>query len=117
MQRVFTFLAAFSVVIALAFGQVTNGEILGTVTDASGAVVSTAQVTINNLDTGMSRETETGEDGKFRVPQLPPGNCSLGDQERLWNCATRPDRSALGTGGRVHIEPASRGISRSSTLR
>jgi len=55
-------------------GQTTTGQILGTVQDATGAVVPNAKVTVRNLDTNISTGTTTSEAGAFRVPLLPAGN-------------------------------------------
>ncbi len=57
-----------------ASGQVTTGEILGTVRDSSGASVANAQVKVRNLNTNDVRERLSAVDGAFRVPQLPVGN-------------------------------------------
>jgi outer membrane receptor protein involved in Fe transport len=53
--------------------QTFRGTILGTVTDSSGAAVSGAKVTIKNIDTGLTREVTTGDDGSYAVPELPIG--------------------------------------------
>ena len=63
----FVFLSALSI-----FAQ-TSGEITGSVTDSSGAVVPAAKVTINNLATSQTRQVETNETGNFTVPFLSPG--------------------------------------------
>ena len=57
-----------------AYGQVTSGEVLGVVRDASSANVPNATVAVKNLDTNATRESSTGSDGRFRVTLLPPGN-------------------------------------------
>jgi hypothetical protein len=54
--------------------QTSTGDILGTVRDASGAVVPGARIAVRNLGTNLSKETVTGDDGLFRVPLLPAGN-------------------------------------------
>ena len=54
--------------------QTFRGTILGTVTDASGAVVSGAQVTVRNANTGLERITLTSADGSYSVPELPIGS-------------------------------------------
>ncbi|WP_426269729.1 TonB-dependent receptor [Dyella kyungheensis] len=51
-----------------ALAQSTAGDISGTATYASGAVV-----VIKGLDSGLSRSVELTPDGKFRVPSLPSG--------------------------------------------
>lgn len=57
----------------IASGADATGEILGTVTDQSGAVVSGARVTITNPAMGAARISETGGAGEYRVPLLSPG--------------------------------------------
>src|SRR5579872_1095302 len=54
-----------------------RGIILGTVTDATGASVSGANVTVKNLDTGLTRVVTTSGDGTYSVPELPIGNYSV----------------------------------------
>ena len=53
-----------------------RGIILGTVTDSTGAAVSGANVTVKNLDTGLTRVVTTSADGTYSVPELPIGNYS-----------------------------------------
>jgi Carboxypeptidase regulatory-like domain len=54
----------------------TKGEIRGTVTDASGAMVPRAQIVISNA-AGFSRKLKSGAKGSFEVPQLAPGFYSV----------------------------------------
>ena len=49
------------------------GAITGTVRDASGAVVSSASVTITNASIGFSRRLETTGAGIFAAPSVTPG--------------------------------------------
>lgn len=53
--------------------QGTTGRISGTVTDPNGAVVAGAQVSATNLDTNLSQQTTTSDDGVFGFQLLPPG--------------------------------------------
>jgi hypothetical protein len=57
--------------------QTFRGTILGTVTDASGAAVAGASVTVKNQDTGILRSTQTTPDGEYRVPELPIGTYTV----------------------------------------
>lgn len=76
MRTTGVFLTCF-VLLALSIplmAQVQTGTIVGTVADPSGAVISKAKITITNKDTRASRVTESGPDGAFSAPSLPPGS-------------------------------------------
>jgi len=55
------------------YGQAVTGSLLGTVTDSSGGAVANAKVTITEMRTGISRNTETNASGNFAFPTLEPG--------------------------------------------
>ena len=55
----------------------TTSAIVGQVSDATGAVVPHADVTIVNKDTGLRRNGKTDEEGYFNFPQLKPGVYSV----------------------------------------
>jgi hypothetical protein len=52
---------------------ITTADIAGTITDASGAVVPNATVTVRNEDTNDTRAAVTSESGQYRFSLLPPG--------------------------------------------
>jgi hypothetical protein len=54
--------------------QVDTGSITGTVTDASGAVVTGAKVTLTNEGTGASLTATTGADGVYKFSPVRVGN-------------------------------------------
>lgn len=54
-----------------------SGEVKGTVTDVSNAVVPGATVTILNKATGVAITTSTNNDGLYDVPSVPPGSYSI----------------------------------------
>src|SRR4051794_10894732 len=60
-----------------ALAQSVSGTILGTVTDASGSVVSGAKVTVMNEGTGFSRNVKADTNGEYTVPQLPTGHYTV----------------------------------------
>ena len=51
----------------------TTSAIIGQVSDASGAAVPRATVTVTNKDTGLRRSASTDDSGRFSFPQLKPG--------------------------------------------
>ena len=60
-----------------AFAQAVTGTVLGTVTDASGAVVANAPITLTEVNTGVSRTTATNTSGNYTFPDVPEGNYSV----------------------------------------
>lgn len=59
------------------FSQTTSTEILGTITDSSGAVVGEAKVTLLREATGEKREILTSHEGSFSFPFIDIGEYSL----------------------------------------
>src|SRR6202049_975462 len=51
----------------------TTSAIVGQVSDASGAAVPSATVTVTNRETGLRRSASTDASGRFNFPQLNPG--------------------------------------------
>ena len=56
-----------------AMAQIQNGQFTGTVTDASGAAVAGAKVTITNSATNLSVTTTTNGTGSYNARELPVG--------------------------------------------
>jgi hypothetical protein len=70
--------AVFVVVVVAAFSisclhAQTFGEVTGRVTDASGAVIPGAALTLTNVNTNAVRNTVTAEAGAYTFPSVPPG--------------------------------------------
>jgi Carboxypeptidase regulatory-like domain/TonB dependent receptor len=70
-------LATLTVLLAVdaprAWGQGNDAEIIGAVTDASGAAIPNAQVTLSNVDTGVTHTTSVQGDGQYRFSPVAPG--------------------------------------------
>ena len=71
----FTLLGAMT--LPLVFSQTDSARITGTVTDASGAVIPSASVTVKNEKTGQERKAITDEHGVYLAQQLQPSTYSL----------------------------------------
>lgn len=57
--------------------QVESGQIAGTVTDQSGAVVANATVTVTNLGTNAQRTVHTSATGSYAITSLAPATYSV----------------------------------------
>src|SRR5580700_2766021 len=55
----------------------TTGDIVGTVTDASGAVVPGAKVTARYADTNESHSVITNSSGQYRFSLMQPGDYTV----------------------------------------
>jgi hypothetical protein len=62
---------------ALAYGQTSFGRISGNVTDAGGAAVPNASVTVTDPSTSFSRTVTTDDSGYYTVTNLPVGTYSV----------------------------------------
>src|SRR5580704_1005953 len=69
-------LAAFSIIPLWSQGETTSA-IAGSVTDATGAAIRAARVTLTSIDNGMKRTVKSDDDGRFHFPQLKPGPYSV----------------------------------------
>ena len=75
-MRVSRFLGLTLFAVALAhitLAQSTNGRILGTVHDSTGAALPNATVKVTDAQRGISRTLTTDETGNFAAPSLTPG--------------------------------------------
>ena len=59
------------------YGQAVTGTVLGTVTDSSGAALPNAKVTLTEVNTGVSRSTQSNDSGNYTFPAVPEGNYSV----------------------------------------
>ena len=77
-SRLVVLVVAIAVLSAEALGQgETTSAIVGQATDATGAVVPGAMVTVTSHDTGSKRSAKTDEAGRFNFPQLKPGSYAV----------------------------------------
>jgi outer membrane receptor protein involved in Fe transport len=56
----------------LTFGQTDTGQITGTITDATGAVVAGAKVSVKSASTGLTHEVTSNSSGLYTVSSLRP---------------------------------------------
>lgn len=71
------FMAVFLASVFTLTGQERFGELQGTVTDATGAALARAKVTVTNADSGRVVETQTGSSGDWIARNLEPGKYTV----------------------------------------
>ena len=86
-----------------AAAQVTTADIVGRVTDSSGAVLPGATVTIENLATHDVRTAPTNETGDYLFNLLPIGTYTVNVE--LQGFASQTTRVVLSAGDRVRFDP------------
>jgi hypothetical protein len=74
-------LSTFAIVLSLQ-GQTSQGRILGTIVDSSGAVVAAARITVTNTATNLSRTLTTTGSGDYVAPNLDPGTYTVEAEAR-----------------------------------
>jgi Carboxypeptidase regulatory-like domain len=62
---------------AALWAQRTTADVVGTVTDGSGAVLPNVKITVHNLDTGAEFTAESDKSGEYVITQLPIGRYSI----------------------------------------
>ena len=60
-----------------AMAQLTTADIVGTVTDGTGAVIPNASITVVNIDTHETRSLMSGASGEYQATLLPVGRYSI----------------------------------------
>jgi hypothetical protein len=91
------------VIIAPLWAQFEYGEILGTVRDQSGGVISGAKVTVRGIDTNVRISTVTNEQGNYSVPDLRAGNYEVSAQVMGFR-PVQSDALALRVGDRLRMD-------------
>ncbi|HTM47728.1 MAG TPA: carboxypeptidase-like regulatory domain-containing protein [Bryobacteraceae bacterium] len=87
MVRTLASLAAFSCFALLA--QTNSGTILGTVRDSQDAAITSATVTVTNVNTGVSATASVTQAGQYTVPYLIPGEYSVSAEAAGFKKTTR----------------------------
>ncbi|MFQ5737926.1 MAG: carboxypeptidase regulatory-like domain-containing protein [Acidobacteriota bacterium] len=66
-----------SCVLLLGQAQTNTGDLVGVVKDQTDAVLPGADISLRNLQTGLTRTTVSDDVGGYRLPLLPPGEYEL----------------------------------------
>ncbi len=82
-----------------------RGDIVGSVSDGTGAVIPDAAVTVTNVDTGFSRTAASDASGQFRFLRLEPGDYILAASAPSF-ATTTVDGVRLRVGASVAVDVA-----------
>jgi hypothetical protein len=97
------FLSLLAALIAApAWAQTQLGTLFGTVTDTSGAVVPGAEVSVENVTTGLKRDGRTDKMGEYQLVGLPAGRYTLRVQKEGFQTEVR-EGIALSPGAAIGI--------------
>lgn len=98
-------LLCVSVSVSLLHAQTTTtGELAGTVTDPSGAVLTSASVTLTNVATGGSETTRTNSTGAYRFPLLQPGTYKVAAMSSGFQAVSRTVEIGLGASVAANLQ-------------
>jgi len=98
----FTLLLAVFVV-SPNYAQVPTGSLAGAVTDATGAVVPNAVVTLTNKETGATRTVESNSEGFYSAPSLPAGEYEVKVVAKGFSAFLRPATVLTGSTTTVNV--------------
>jgi hypothetical protein len=100
-----------------ALAQDPTGTIEGTVSDPSTAAVVGARVAVQNVDTGLMRDTQTGTDGFYRVTALPVGQYRVTVEAPQFSATVRePVVVGVSQATRVDVQLAVQALAESLTV-
>src|SRR5260370_29586502 len=105
-RKAFQILAAGVGVLLLclpAFSQLNSGSIAGGITDQSGAVIVGANVTIIDVERGVSRSLVTDSAGQYTAPSLTPGEYTVRAEAAGFQTVERT-KIVVGVGQGVRID-------------
>lgn len=84
------------------FAQLTTGDIVGRITDESGAVLPGATVAVENIGTGLSRSATASATGDYVFSLLPIGTYTV--RIELQGFQTQTTQVTLATGDRTRVD-------------
>lgn len=82
----------------------TTGELAGTVTDPSGAALTTASVTLTNMATGSRQVTQTNSTGAYRFSLLQPGTYQISASVTGFQSVDKTVQIGLGASASANLQ-------------
>lgn len=111
--RAIRHIGLLALIVAVIFGmtampgiaQTSQGTILGTLTDSTGAVVAKADIQLINSGTGTKIVAKTNDSGYYQFVEVPVGTYSIVVQQKGFKKLSRPGIT-LETGARIQVDLA-----------
>src|SRR5579863_7732115 len=88
----------------MAHAQADLGSVSGTVTDASGAVVPNASITLTNVANGAQRVSTTNSQGDYAITQLPPTEYRITVSAAGFTSSHQNFTLAIGATRTIHVK-------------
>ena len=90
--------------VSLLWSQTATGRIIGTVSDPTGALIPGASITVTNVETQVTYQTMTNEQGDYQAPLLPIGAYTVtADMPGFQKAVTKPEKLEINQSLRVDI--------------
>jgi hypothetical protein len=112
-QKVFVFTLALLMIIGLSIAtprlaaqSLTQGDIVGTVTDPSGAVVPNVKVELKNNNTGATQTATTNKTGFYHFALLSPGSYTVTFSAPSYQSVSRSVRVTIGQSSAANVQLA-----------
>ena len=95
---------SFAFACSSTMAQTATGRIIGTATDAQGAAIAGARITITNTGTNVNWNTVTNSEGFYQVLELPVGNYSVAaEHEGFSKVVTAPQSLDINQALRIDV--------------
>jgi hypothetical protein len=95
MLQIHTSLLCFFLLAGSSAAQSPAGELVGTVSDTSGATVAGAKITVQRVDAAFARKSTTNTAGEFRFGPLPPARFRVTVEASGFDSATKEVQVAV----------------------
>ncbi len=97
--------------------QVETATVIGTITDAQGAVLPGVTLTARNTETGITRSATSDTEGRYRIAAIPPGEYELtADLTGFTTAVRRGLRLAVGSQSVINLQLGLSGVQEQVTV-
>src|SRR5262249_32457944 len=92
-------------VVSALWSQTATGRIVGSVSDPTGALIPGASISVTNVNTQVTYDTITNEQGLYQAPLLPIGTYTVtANMPGFQKAVTKPEKLEINQSLRVDIK-------------